>query len=266
MARRTPRQSTLKVLAFSIVMASAAVLVTHTAEAFPVWLAASALLASNLRRAKGRREPSEDIVTFLTIFSSELEGAKSREGALIGAVSKTQARSPEYAELAEQVCNGVSVERSLASVFEREKRWGEARCLIPLQLLKKDSAYAGRILGKRVQSYQEFARLARERNEILRVLSFRTKIMIVAFSLSLSILTTMIPFAAMLFTGLKPIENLSSQLNELSVLQSFVVAVTTYMAGKSSGMRRTLATAAAAVALYWVGFSVFSTQMLVFKY
>lgn len=266
MARRTGRRSTLKVLAFSVLMASAAVFATRTPGAFPVWLAAFALLVSNLQQAKRREEPPQDVVTFLTILSSELERAKSREGALIGAVSKMQPRRPEYTELAELVCNGVPVDRSLSSVFERDNRWREARRIIPLRLLKKDSSYAGRMLGKRVQRYQDFVRLTRERDEILRVLSFRTKIMIVAFSLSLSMLTTMIPFAAMLFTGLKPIENLSSQLNELSVLQSFVVAVTTYMAGKGSGMRRTFAAAAAAVALYWVGFSVFSTQMLVFKY
>ncbi|MEM2927969.1 MAG: hypothetical protein QXP60_03260 [Nitrososphaerota archaeon] len=198
---------------------------------------------------------NEEDIVLLSNYASELTRGISEEEALKNALSNLNKKKEKHNRILFKIVNGESVNNIFKKHYE-EKLFN----IIPYELMKKNSTKAGKILQQRIHRFNELMNLMKEREEMFRIMEFRTNIMIFTFSFSLAILTLIAPTLTILYS--KP--SYQFNINELILINSLMIITCSYLCSKATFSKKTFRTIVIALIIFLITFMTFS-QLLVLK-
>lgn len=205
---------------------------------------------------KRGEEFNEGDTILLSNYASELIRGFSEERALKNAIFNIKKEKEEkYNRILLKIINGEDINNIFKKYYEKK-----LLNIIPYELMKKNSTKAGKILQQRIHRFNELINLMRERKEMLRIMEFRTNIMIFTFSFSLAILTLIAPTLTLLYS--KP--NYQFNINELILINSLMIVTCSYLCSKATFSKKTFRIIIIALMIFLVTFMMFS-QLLVLK-
>lgn len=231
-------------------------------ELFLPYLSITYLLINETKNFLKKREEEidEKEIILLSNYASELTRGFSEEKALKNALLDIDRENRNYNKIFSKIVNGENIN----IIFKRYNRKNNLKTnifnMIPYELIRKNSAKAGKILQRRVHRLNDLINLMKERKEILHVMEFRTNIMIFTFSFSLAILTLIAPTLTIMYSK----SNYQFNINELILINSLMIIICSYLCSKATFSKRAIRTITIALLIFLTTFIIFS-QLLVLK-
>jgi Flp pilus assembly protein TadB len=209
-----------------------------------------------------------DVESFLMMFAGELTHGLSPEKAFEKALKNCNNTGTKYLRrVKEEMHSGIQLSDSLEHTGYASQHI-ECRELLSMvsMVIKKDSIVAGREITQMIVRLRENRRIIEEENRIRRAMSFKVKVLVVTCSISLSIITTMLPmfsaFAQVLYWPFAP-ARIEHEVNwSMALIYSIASAISAYYAAKAIHVEKTYMYVALSQIFFWSTFLVAFTYLI----